>query len=104
MADIEDDDDGSEFQKLIGGWGTHTNLEARKKAERLASMKADDGRRRRATRTHQFNVRVDGETMAFSKALIEQFSARDKQKWSQADLIIFAIGELSKAQKGKGGP
>jgi hypothetical protein len=98
----EPEDDGSQFEQLLGGFGTHTNLEARKKAERLASMKADDGRRRRATRTHQFNVRVDDETMGFAKVLLEQFSARDNRKWSQADLVILAIGELAKAQKVKG--
>jgi hypothetical protein len=100
MADT--DDDGSQFQQLLGGFGTHTNIERRKKAERLASMKPDDGRRRRATRTNQFNVRVDDETMEFAKMLIDKFSERDKRKWSQADLVILAIGELAKAQKGKG--
>jgi hypothetical protein len=99
-----EDEDGSDFNRLIGRFGTHTDIAGRKRKERLASMKADDARRRRATRTHQFNVRVDDDTMAFSKTLLEQFSARDKRKWSQADLIIFAIGELAKAQKGKGGP
>ena len=103
MAETEDED-GADFDRLIGQFGTHTDIAGRKRKERLASMKADDARRRRATRTHQFNVRVDDETMAFSKLLLEQFSARDKRKWSQADLIIFAIGELAKAQKGKGGP
>jgi hypothetical protein len=102
VADANTEEDGSQFLQLLGGFGTHTNLEARRKAERLASMKADDSRRRRAMRTNQFNVRVDDETMEFAKALIEQFSARDKRKWSQADLVILAIGELAKAQKGKG--
>jgi hypothetical protein len=96
------DENGANFNQLLGSFRTHTDIAGRKRKERLASMKADDARRRRATRTHQFNVRVDEETMAFSKALLEQFSARDKRKWSQADLIIFAIGELAKAQKGKG--
>jgi hypothetical protein len=98
----DDGGDGSQFQQLLGGFGTHTNLEARKKAERLAAMKPDDARRnRRATRTNQFNARVDDETIELAKMLIEKFSARDKRKWSQADLIIFAIGEIAKAQKGK---
>jgi hypothetical protein len=97
-----DDDDGSQFQQLLGGFGTHSDIERRKKAERLAAMKPDDGRRRRgATRTNQFNARVDDETIELAKMLIETFNARDKRKWSQADLIIHAIGELAKAQKGK---
>jgi hypothetical protein len=97
VADTEDD--GSQFQQLLGGFGTHTNLEARKRAERLAAMKPDDARRRGATRTNQFNARVDDETIELAKALIKQFSERDNRKWSQADLIILAIGELVKAQK-----
>jgi len=102
VAETEDDNDGSQFQQLLGCFGTHTNLEGRKKAERLAAMKPDDGRRRGATRTNQFNARVADETIALAKMLIEKFSARDKKKWSQADLIIFAIDELAKAQKGRG--
>jgi len=66
-------------------------------------MKPDDGRGRGATRTKQFNARVGDETIALAKMLIEKFSARDKRKWSQADLVIFAIGELAEAQHGKGG-
>src|SRR5262245_56307900 len=101
VSETEDDNDGSQFEQLLGGFGTHTDIEKRKKAERLASMKPDDGRRRGATRTNQFNARVGDETIALAKMLIENFSARDKKKWSQADLIIFAIGELAKTQKGK---
>jgi hypothetical protein len=100
VAETEDDNDGS-HQQLLGGFGTRTNLEGRKKAERLAAMKPGDGRRRRAIRTNQFNARVDDETIEFAKMLIEKFSARDKRKWSQADLIIHAIAELAKMQKGK---
>ena len=102
MAETEDDNDGSQFQQLLGGFGTHTDIEARKRAERLAAMKPGDGRRRGATRTNQFNARVDDETVALAKMLTEKFSARDKRKWSQADLIIHAIAELAKMQKGKG--
>jgi hypothetical protein len=101
MADLTDD--GSAFGELLGAFGTHANLEKRAKAERLASMKPGDGRRKRvATRTHQFNARVSDETLELAKALIEKFNARDGRKWSQADLITQLIADAAKREKVKG--
>jgi hypothetical protein len=98
VADLTDD--GSDFGQLLGAFGTHADLNKRAKAERLASMKPDDGRRKRAvTRPHQFNARVSDETMALAKALIERFTARDGRKWSQADLITQLIADAAKREK-----
>jgi hypothetical protein len=97
MADLIED--GSDFAQLLGAFGTHVNLEKRAKAERLAAMKPTDGRRKRtATRTNQFNTRVDDRTIELAQQLIEAFSRRGGKKWSQADLVEHAIAALAKAE------
>jgi hypothetical protein len=58
---------------------TRHNLEERKKAERLAATKPDDGRRRRPARTNQFNARVDDETIESAMVLIDKFSVNERE-------------------------
>jgi hypothetical protein len=100
-------DDGTAFAALLGGFGTHANTQKRAKAERMAALKKNDGRRqRKVTRPHQFNVRVDDDTKRLTQALIDKFNAdgRDgNSKWSQADMVIAAIAALAKAEKVRGG-
>jgi hypothetical protein len=97
MAELSED--GSDFAALIGAFGTHANLEKRAKAERLAAMKPSDGRRKRvATRTNQFNTRVDDTTIELAQRLIEKLSRRDGKKWSQADLVQRAIAALAEIE------
>jgi hypothetical protein len=87
------DEDGSEFEALLGSFGTHTDVDKRARAERMA-MRPSDGRRRRGpSRPHQFNVRITDLTQSLAKLLCE---AND---WSQADLVEAAISALAK-QKG----
>jgi len=88
------DEDGREFEALLGGFGTHTDVEKRARAERMAAMRPNDGRRRRGpVRAHQFNVRITDLTRSLAKKLCE---AND---WSQAELVEAAIAEFAK-QKG----
>jgi hypothetical protein len=88
------EEDGSEFEALLGGFGTHTDVEKRARAERMAAMRPNDGRRRRGpVRAHQFNVRITNLTQSLAKKLCEG------NDWSQADLVEAAIAELAK-QKG----
>ncbi len=100
-------EDGSEFAALLGGFGSHGNPKRRAKAERMAAMKKNDGRRqRKVTRPHQFNVRVDDDTKALAQALIDKFNAEGREgsdKWSQADIVIAAIAALAKAEKARVG-
>lgn len=95
MADLSDD--GSDFAALLGSFGSPANkqrLEKRAKAERMAALKKGDGRRNRAvTRPHQFNVRVDDETLRLTKALAAKLNG------SHADIVIMAIAALAKAEK-----
>jgi hypothetical protein len=87
-------EDGSDFAALLGGFGSHANKQKRAKAERMAALKKGDGRRNRVvTRPHQFNVRVDDETLRLTKALAAKLDA------SHADLVIMAIAALAKAEK-----
>lgn len=101
-------DDGDDFAALMGAFGSHANTERRAKAERMAALKKDDKRRKReVTRPHQFNVRIDDDTLALTRGLIEKFAAKegrlDKKgelvKPSQADIIILAVAALAKAEK-----
>lgn len=96
-------DDGSDFMALMGSFGTHANVKRRAKAERMAAMRKDDGRsRRKKTRPHQFNVRVDDDTKALTQALMDKFSGEGRDannKWSQADVVIAALAALAKAEK-----
>jgi hypothetical protein len=94
--------DDSAFSQLLGAFGSHGDPQRRAKAERLAAMKPSDARRKGATRTEQFNVRVDISTMDLARRLIEKLGARDNRKWSQADLVILAINEVAKAEQIKG--
>ena len=97
------EDDGSDFAALLGGFGSHANLQKRAKAERLAALKPGDGRRKRvAIRTNQFNTRISDEALALSQNIIDALSARDGRKWSQADLVEAAIVALAKSEKIKG--
>lgn len=90
----------SAFDKLLGGWGTHANIEQRKKAERLAAMKPDDGRRKRGSakmREHQLNVQVTTQTRDLLLALREHLSTVEGRKVSQPDVIEAAIKALAKS-------
>lgn len=99
-----EEDYDTNFSELLGAFGSHANIEKRQKAERLAAMKPDDGRRKRGVgRDHQFNVRVAKETVALAQQLIEMLSERDGRKWSQADFLEAAIAALVKAEKLGGG-
>ncbi|HRN87905.1 MAG TPA: hypothetical protein PK271_04825 [Hyphomicrobium sp.] len=87
------EDDGSAFQELLGGFGAHANPAKRARAERLATMKPNDKRRRRGPpRLRQFNVRVTEQTQAIAAKLCEA------EGWSQADLVEAAIAALAKAK------
>lgn len=87
------DEDGSAFQELLGGFGTHANVEKRARAERRAAMKPNDRRRRRGPpRVHQFNVRISAQTQSLAAKLCK---AKD---WSQADLVEAAISALAKQE------
>lgn len=90
--DSELNDDGDDFAKFLGEWGSHANGTKRAHAERLASMAPTDKRRKRAkpVRPHQYNVRVSNETQAMASELCVRHG------WSQADLIAAAIAELHK--------
>lgn len=96
-----DDEDGSNFDGLIGAFRSHANIEKRQKAERLAAMKPDDGRRKRGVKEPrtQFNVRLNDKSLAQAKLLIAKLSARDKRDWSQSDLVEAALAALVKAEK-----
>ena len=91
------DEEGSWFAKCLGAWGTHADSAKRAKTERLASMPPGDGRRRPAVRTEQFGVRISVAHFERAKAVIAKFSARDRQKWSQADFVEYAIEEIARA-------
>jgi len=87
------DDDGSSFAALLGAFGSHADPARRAKAERLAAMRPDDGRRRRpVTRPRQLNVRISEEVFALLNEL------REKRGWSQADLVEEAIKAFAKAE------
>jgi hypothetical protein len=86
------------YQKLMGKFGSHANIENREKAERLAAMKPDDGRRKRGSaknREHQLNVMVTTTTRDLLHALREKLAERDGRKWSQPDVIEEAIKALA---------
>jgi len=100
MADEEYD---TNFNQLLGSFGAHANIQKRQKAERLAAMEPDDGRRKRAGRSRQFNARITDESFALAHLLIKRLSARDGRKWSQADFLEAAIPALAKAEKLGGG-
>jgi hypothetical protein len=88
------DQDGSEFEALLGSFGTHTDVDKRARAERMATMRPNDGRRRRGpARPHQFNVRITDLTQALERKI------RKAEGWSQSDLVEAAIAALAK-QKG----
>ena len=88
------EEEGAAFSELLGKFGTHANIEKRQKAERLASMRPGDKRRRRGPpRAHQFNVRVSTQTQALAHALCKA------EGWSQADLVEAAITALAKVKE-----
>jgi len=88
------EEEGADFAELLGKFGTHANIEKRQRAERLASMRPGDKRRRRGPpRAHQFNVRVSSETQKLAHGLCKS------QGWSQADLVEAAIVALAKAKQ-----
>lgn len=88
------EEDGSAFQELLGSFGSHSDVEKRARAERMAALKPNDKRRRRgAPRQHQFNVRITEMTQALASKLCQA------EGWSQADLVEAAIAALAK-QKG----
>jgi len=89
----------TDFDKLLGSFGAHANIEKRRKSERLAAMQPSDGRRKKIGRDRQFNVRITKESFALAQHLIEKLSARDGRKWSQADFLEAAITALAKAEK-----
>lgn len=90
---LNDDDGLNNFHELLGGFGSHANTQNRAKAERYASMKPTDPRRKKGlSRPHQFNVRVNDATKALADALTQHHD------WSQADLVEAAITALAKAQ------
>ena len=89
-----EEDDGSDFAALLGGFGTHADVDKRARAERMAAMRPNDKRRRRgAARAHQFNVRITEATQALAQKLCKL------EDWSQADLVEAAIAALAQ-QKG----
>jgi hypothetical protein len=89
------EDDGSNFAELLGKFGSNVNIEKRQRAERLASMRPSDKRRRRGPpRAHQFNVRISTQTQTLAHAMCKA------EGWSQADLVEAAIAALAKAKEG----
>lgn len=95
----------SAFDKLLGAFGSHANIAQRQKAERLAAMKPDDGRRKRGSakmREHQLNVQVTTQTRDLLMALREHLSAVEGRKVSQPDVIEAAIKALAKSYKIEG--
>ncbi len=94
---MDSEDDGAAFQQLLGSFGAHANPAKRARAERLATMKPTDKRRRRGqARLRQFNVRVTQETQVLATKLCEA------EGWSQADMVEAAIVALAKAKGIKG--
>ena len=89
------EEEGADFDKLLGAFGSHANIEKRHRAERLASMRPSDKRRRRGPpRAHQFNVRISTQTQTLAHAMCKA------EGWSQADLVEAAIAALAKAKEG----
>ena len=83
-------DDGSDFNRLLGKFGSHLNRDKRARAERLSMMKPGDARRKPG-RPNQFSARVSDEAIARAQRLTQQLSARDGRKWSQPDLVEHAL-------------
>jgi len=99
MGNIADDDE-SNFDAFLGGFGSHANIKKRQKAENMAALPPSDGRRKRvATRTRQLNVRVSEQTWKLVGLLVEKFSERDGRSWSQPDVVEAAIAAIAKAEK-----
>jgi hypothetical protein len=97
-ADVDDsDEEGGAFRKLLGAFGSHADVKRRQRAENIASMHPNDTRRKTAVRTKQFNPRISERAIERMRALIAKFSDRDGRRWSQADLIEYALAELAKA-------
>jgi predicted HicB family RNase H-like nuclease len=89
------EDDGADFAELLGKFHTHADIQKRHRAERLASMRPGDKRRRRGPpRAHQFNVRISTQTQTLAHAMCKA------EGWSQADLVEAAITALAKAKEG----
>lgn len=95
------EEDGSEFERFIGSFGVHSNLERRAKAERMAAMKPGDGRRKKGDRTHQLNVRINDTTKGLVELLLAKLSERDGRDWSKTELVETALSALAaKASNG----
>jgi hypothetical protein len=90
------EEDGSAFLEVLGGFGKHTNLERRAKAERLAAMKPGDGRRRKKEPRVQFNVRISEVDAALARSLIAELSTRDGRDWSQGELVSAGFKALAR--------
>jgi hypothetical protein len=99
---VADEEYESNFDVLLGTFGGHANIEKRRKAERLAAMEPDDGRRKKLGRNRQFNTRITEESFALAQRLIERLTERDGRKWSQADLLEAAFAALARAEKLEG--
>ena len=82
-------------RRALGGFGTHTDVEKRARAERMAAMRPNDGRRRRGpARAHQFNVRITDLTQIAGEEAL-----RGRTTGHKPDLVEAAIAALAK-QKG----
>ncbi len=99
------EEDGSNFAELLGAFGKNSNVERRAKAERLAAMKPNDGRRKqKGDRIHQLNVRVNDTTEELVETLIIRFTRRDGRKWSKTDLVEAGIASLAVHSNNGAGP
>ena len=94
--DASDLDECSNFAKVMGAFGSHSDIKRRTKAERLAAMQPGDGRRRKKGEKHQFNTRVNDAVHALIAQLLETLNARDGRKWSQPELVEAAMSALAK--------
>lgn len=99
------EEDGSNFAELLGAFGVNANPERRAKAERLAVMKPNDGRRKqKGDRIHQLNVRVNDTTKEIVETLIARFTERDGRDWSKTELVEAAIASLAVHSANGAGP
>jgi hypothetical protein len=98
------EEDGSNFAELLGAFGAHSNLDRRAKAERLATMKPHDGRRKKGDRNHQLNVRINDTTKQLVDSLIIKFTQRDGRDWSKTELVEAAIASLAAHSTNGAGP
>lgn len=97
MSDLKDD--GASFGALMGAFGTHADPARRARAEKIASLKPSDKRRKKLAkpaRSQQFNIRTTKQTIEMIDAL------KARNGWNNADAIEAAVAALYASQIGGG--